>query len=88
MSRLARTIIKSRVYHILFREVNQQNIFETTDANGNVTTYTYDSRGNLVKETKGTEVTKRKKTIRFCAVTFVPSQNELLSYGGCPNAAA
>ena len=28
MSRLARTISESRVYHILFRGVNQQNIFE------------------------------------------------------------
>ncbi len=30
MSRLARTISKSGVYHILFRGVNQQNIFEET----------------------------------------------------------
>ena len=28
MSRLARTISESGVYHILFRGVNQQNIFE------------------------------------------------------------
>lgn len=28
MSRPARTIIESGVYHILFRGVNQQNIFE------------------------------------------------------------
>ena len=28
MSRLARTISGSGVYHILFRGVNQQNIFE------------------------------------------------------------
>ena len=28
MSRLARAISESRVYHILFRGVNQQNIFE------------------------------------------------------------
>ena len=28
MSRLARAISESRVYHILFMEVNQQNIFE------------------------------------------------------------
>ena len=30
MSRLARTISESKVYHILFRGVNQQNIFEET----------------------------------------------------------
>ena len=30
MSRLARTISESGVYHILFRGVNQQNIFEET----------------------------------------------------------
>ena len=64
MSRLARTISESGVYHVLFRGVNQQNIFEE-DADFNKLTETIAT----VKRDLGFEIYaycfKREKLWRY-----------------------